>query len=92
MPGISPFAIIVVLVLGVLFFGKNLPAVAKQIGSSLMEFRKGLDEWKEMRHSGTSVGKKKSGIAGAAMPEDEPMEHFETLGTKFEPPSSPEGG
>ena len=78
---VSPFAVIVVLVLGVLIFGKNLPAVAKQIGTSLLEFRKGLDEWKEVRHRSSGVGGSK------AVVKEEPEERFESLGTKFEPPS-----
>jgi len=79
---VSPFSVIMILVLGVLIFGKNLPAVAKQIGSSLLEFRKGLDEWKEVRHRPSGVGASKTVV----MP-DEPEECFESLGAKFEPPS-----
>jgi Sec-independent protein translocase protein TatA len=82
---ITPLSVIAVLVLGVLFFGKNLPGVARQVGSALMEFRKGLNEWKETHHrSSTSVGEVRSKVA---VPQDEPEERFETLGAKFEPPS-----
>ena len=80
---LNPFYVVIVLVLGVLFFGKNLPAVAKQIGSSLMEFRKGLDEWKEeIRHRTSDAGGNKKAVV-----QDDPEECFESLGTKFEPPS-----
>ena len=79
---INPFAIIVILVLGVLFFGKNLPDVAKRIGSSLVELRKGLDDWKEVRQRSSGDGKSKTTVVC-----EEPEERFETLGTKFEPPS-----
>ena len=79
---INPFAIIVILVLGVLFFGKNLPGVARQIGTALVEFRKGLDDWKEVRQRSTCDGKGKTTVV-----RNEPEEHFESLGTKFEPPS-----
>ena len=85
MGGVSPFAVIFVLILGVLFFGKNLPAVAKQIGSALIEFRKGLDEWKEMRHSAPSANEGKS-VATREVAEEELTERFESFGTKFEPP------
>ena len=85
MGGVSPFAVIFVLILGVLFFGKNLPWVAKQIGSALIEFRKGLDEWKEVRMDRKSGGLKSSDVGRAV--QDEPEERFESLGTKFEPPS-----
>ena len=89
---VSPIHIIIVLVLGVLFFGKNLPAVAKQIGSSLLEFRKGLDEWRELRPGVPNAGKSKSVAAGAVPTEEEPVERFEMLGTKFEPPPSEGSG
>jgi len=79
---LNPFHVIIVLVLGVLFFGKNLPGVAKQIGSALLEFRKGLDEWKEVRHRSPGAGESK----GVSVSE-ESAERFEILGTKFEPPS-----
>jgi len=79
---VSPVHVIIVLVLGVLFFGKNLPAVAKQIGSSFLEFRKGLNEWKETQGRSSGVGDRKA----VSMPE-ELEERFEVFGTKFEPPS-----
>ena len=79
---ISPIHVIIVLVLGVLFFGKNLPAVAKQIGSALLEFRKGVNEWKETHHRSPGESVSKSTVV-----EEELAERFESLGTKFEPPS-----
>ena len=78
----SPLHVIIVLVLGVLFFGKNLPAVAKQIGSALLEFRKGVNEWKEEGHRSPVVSESKGTVV-----EEEVAERFESLGTKFEPPS-----
>ena len=81
----SPVTIVVILILGVLFFGKNLPEVARQIGAALTEFRKGLDEWKEVRVERKSVGLKSS---DTGVVPDEPEERFESLGTKFEPPSA----
>ena len=80
----SPFHIIIILVLGVLLFGKNLPAMAKQIGSALMEFRKGMDDWKEVHAERKSGGHKSTDTTVA---QDKSAEHFESLGAKFEPPS-----
>ena len=83
----SPFYVIVILILGVLFFGKNLPAMAKQVGAALLEFRKGVDEWKEEQHRASKVGGSKSTVVA-----EEPLtERFESLGTKFEPPSDGDG-
>ena len=80
----SPGYVIIILVLGVLIFGKNLPVVAKQIGSALLEFRKGVNEWKEMQHRSSSAGRGKNTVV------EEVTERFESFGTKFEPPSESE--
>ncbi len=39
--------IIIVLVIALLFFGNRLPGVAKSLGRSIFEFKKGLTETKE---------------------------------------------
>ena len=80
-----PIAFIVVLILGVLFFGKDLPGVARQIGAALLEFRKGLDEWKELSGHRKGGGLESSDFELA---QDGSDERFESLGTKFEPPMS----
>ena len=78
---INPISVIVILILGVLFFGKNLPAVIRQIGTYLTEFRKGVDEWKEL----SDVKRTATGRSVHTAPDDS-EEQFESLGTKFEPP------
>ena len=84
--GISPFQIIVILVLGVLIFGKNLPEVARQIGLGLIEFKKGMNELSE---SSKKRSMKSSTVNGFSSTEpSEQMEKHELLGTKFEPPIS----
>jgi len=70
------------MVLGVLFFGRNLPEVARQLGVSLIEFRKGLNEWKEVHSYSSHVGE-----SNAKVVKQESEERFESLGAKFEPPS-----
>jgi sec-independent protein translocase protein TatA len=40
--GLSPSEMIIVLLLGLLLFGSKLPDVGRQLGRSLMEFKKGL--------------------------------------------------
>ena len=37
-------AMLILLVIGVLLFGKNLPTVGRQLGKSMMEFKKGLSD------------------------------------------------
>jgi sec-independent protein translocase protein TatA len=79
---LNPVTIIVVLLLGVLFFGKNLPQVARQLGSALIEFRKGVNEWKETAKAEIlKDGEKKAGKAATAADET-----FKPTGTKFVPP------
>jgi Sec-independent protein translocase protein TatA len=84
----SPLYIVVALILGVLFFGKDLPNVVRQIGSALLEFRKGINEWKEVQQKADSGSKKRE---SAAVPPDV-SERFEAVGTKFEPPTDWNGG
>ena len=83
---INPFSIIVILVLGVLFFGKNLPGVARKIGSAMFELRRGVDEWKELQNRSSGIGSSAANRSASGM-QDKPEEHFESSGTKFEPPS-----
>ena len=39
---LSPTHIVLVLVVGILLFGKRLPEVGKSLGKTLMEFKKGM--------------------------------------------------
>jgi len=83
---INPLSIVVILILGVLFFGKNLPGVVRKIGSAMLEFRRGVDEWKELQNRPSGVGSSVVGRSAGGV-QDKSEEHFESLGTKFEPPS-----
>ena len=78
----SPIYVITVLVLGVLFFGRNLPGVVRQLGASMVEFRKGLNDWKEVHSRSSNVEE-----GNIKVVKQESEEHFESLGAKFESPS-----
>ncbi len=43
----GPAEMLVILMLGVLLFGKRLPEVGKNIGKGLLEFKKGVNDIKE---------------------------------------------
>jgi len=46
-PSIGPMELCVIIGIGVLMFGKALPSRMRAIGSSLVEFKKGLKEIEE---------------------------------------------
>ena len=51
--GIGPPEMLILLVIGVLLFGKNLPTVGRQLGKSMMEFKKGLNDIKNEVNAAT---------------------------------------
>ena len=42
--GFGPTEMVIVAVIAVLLFGKRLPGVARSLGSSIVEFKKGLHD------------------------------------------------
>ena len=42
--GMGPMEWVIISVLGVLIFGRNLPKVARSVGSSFVEFKRGLKQ------------------------------------------------
>ena len=84
----SPVTVMFIMGLGVLLFGKNLPEVARKVGMSLMEFKRGMSELKGTFDIGGSLdtpctGKKSRNEVHSEPTFDEPQE---SVGTKFEPP------
>jgi len=82
----NPVTVMVILGLGVLLFGRNLPEVARKVGVSLMEFRRGMNELK----GSLDFGLTESLHSGARIRSEERVEpsaeNQESIGMKFEPP------
>jgi sec-independent protein translocase protein TatA len=49
--GIGPMEMLVVGIVAVLLFGSRLPSVARSLGKSLTEFKKGMREFENEMHS-----------------------------------------
>ncbi|MGL4594533.1 MAG: Sec-independent protein translocase subunit TatA/TatB [Thermoguttaceae bacterium] len=82
--GISPFHIILIAILGVLIFGRRLPEVAKQIGSGLMEFRKGVDELKNATKLDSPKAQLREKRDAEHVEDVTKLERREVEGTRFE--------
>lgn len=81
--GLGPTEMLIVLVIGVLLFGKNLPNVGRQLGKSLMEFKKGLNDIK----SEVDIASYTSTSAPRVAPRYTTDDYDEPTAPKFEPPA-----
>jgi len=78
----GPPEMIIILVIAVLLFGKRLPEVARSLGRSMVEFKKGVRGIEEEFQSATRA-------ADVDSPPDEPAENREeATAPKFEPPAA----
>lgn len=55
----GPLELIVILVIAVLLFGRRLPEIARSIGKSLTEFKKGMKETKDDITKQTDISEEK---------------------------------
>jgi sec-independent protein translocase protein TatA len=80
--GIGPQEMIVVGVIAVLLFGKRLPEVARSMGKSFVEFKKGISGVEDEIHN---AGRARDSYA----PHQDAIEdHEEASAPKFEPPKT----
>lgn len=82
--GLGPMEIAVVVVLGVLLFGKKLPDVGRYLGKSITEFRKGVKGLEEdIDAPGRVAGSPGVSTAGPADP-IRPPQKVSATAPKFE--------
>jgi len=81
--GLSPAEVLVIGAVAVLLFGKNLPSVAKSVGKSFNEFKRGMSGIQEEFLNGGEARPKQS------MPRyHEIDDREEATAPKFEPPTT----
>lgn len=83
--GLGPMEMVIVGVIAVLLFGSRLPEVARGLGKSMNEFRKGMSGLQDELHSSTSGSSSRSSSASRF---NEIDDRDEATAPKFEPPTS----
>jgi sec-independent protein translocase protein TatA len=87
--GVGPFEMVVIGCIAVLLFGKKLPEVAKNVGKTYQEFRKGIGDiqsnFKDVDMSGSYAD---SNAAPSSPSYDDFDDREEATAPKFEPPPS----
>ena len=81
--GLGPTEMLIVLVIGVLLFGKNLPNVGRSLGKSLMELKRGLSDIKSEMDVATYSQPSSPSAAQPHTSDD----YDEPTAPKFEPPA-----
>lgn len=84
--GLSPFELMVIGVIAVVLFGGNLPDVARKIGGSYRDFRRGLNDIQQQFRMAEYEASRALSLdepSKAAAEEDEPEE---PSAPKFKPP------
>ncbi len=79
--GLGPLEMVIVGVIAVLLFGSRLPSVARSLGKSMTEFKRGMNEFHDEMNSSSSRPQQVRDYSHAE-DRDEPT------APKFEPPTS----
>ncbi len=82
--GIGPQEMLILAVIGVLLFGKNLPTVGRQLGKSMMEFKKGLSDIQNEVSAAAYMEPSQPKVAQRSYAADD---YDEPTAPKFEPPT-----
>ena len=94
--GLSMTHIIILLIVGVLLFGKRLPEVARSVGKMLVELKKSWAGLEDQLTSGSFFEEPRNQASAPPPPPARPPQRIQPTGPKFEdapgenpPPSSP---
>jgi sec-independent protein translocase protein TatA len=79
--GLGPTEMIIILVLGVLLFGRKLPEVGKYLGKSIVEFKKGM---KGLEDNVDNVGSPTMASTNAPVEPIRPPQRVAATAPKFE--------
>lgn len=79
--GLGPMEIVVLVVLGVLLFGKNLPSMGRYIGKSIVEFKKGVKGLEDDVETGVAP---RTDTAGQEQPQLRAPQRVSVTAPKFE--------
>lgn len=87
--GLGMQEVIIVLIVAVLLFGKRLPEVAKNLGSTYRDFRKGLSDLQSQIDFGDTPSYPAKGSSSSYESYDQYDDYEEDDTPKFEPPPLP---
>jgi sec-independent protein translocase protein TatA len=76
--------ILVLLVLGVLLFGRRLPEVGRYLGKGIVEFKKGMKGLEDEVETGGSTARQQDAPAAPALDQPRPPQRVPTSVPKFE--------
>lgn len=86
LPGMGPTETLLIVVLGVLLFGKKLPEVGRSIGKGIVEFKKGLRGIEEEIDTSQRFS---TAPKSYSKPSPRAADSFDLDAPKFVPPTSP---
>jgi len=84
--GLSPFELMVIGVIAVVLFGGTLPEVARRLGGSYREFRRGLNEVQQQFRMAEYEANRAFSMDDSAKSDIEDEERTEPSAPKFKPP------
>ena len=86
--GMGMHELIIIGIVAILLFGKRLPEVAKSLGKSYRDFRRGLTEIQSSIDFSDSYNSRPSRSNSSAKSYDDYDDYDEPTAPKFEPPPS----